>query len=211
MIGKKFGRLTVIAMTAGRKDSMGYFYSCRCDCGNVIEASGTNVRRGHTTSCGCVQRKRAAESQLTHGNARRGKLTTEYNIWRGMLSRCTNPAEKAYRHYGGRGIKVCERWLDGFENFLDDMGKRPPGTSIDRIDNNGDYKPDNWKWSTRSEQANNKRNSIRITRDGETKNLKEWTVFYSIDYDTVYKKIYNGMAPNIALDAVIKTQGVACA
>lgn len=125
----------------------------RCECGKEFPCEGVMVFNGSIRSCGCYKAKRLSESSSTH----RLTGTPEYQIWGSVIQRCTNPKDESYENYGGRGIKVCDRWLD-FKNFLEDMGERPtPKHSIDRIDNDGDYEPSNCKWSTRSEQNRNQR------------------------------------------------------
>jgi len=161
IVNQRFSRLLVIQYINSdhRGEAM---WQCRCDCGTTIVASGGNLRSSHTTSCGCWQREQAAKAQFIHGEARsritNKNRTTEYERWHSMRKRCFDPNCHAYKHYGGRGITICDRWLQ-FENFLADMGRCPPGLSLDRIDNDGNYEPNNCRWATRSEQQRNKRRS----------------------------------------------------
>jgi hypothetical protein len=144
--GKKFNKLTVLEFAGKINNKRHVFWSCKCDCGNIVTVRGDSLRLGATKSCGCFR-----GSIKKHGMA----YSLTYRSWINMKQRCSNKNNIGYSRYGGRGIKVCDRWLESFENFLEDMGKRPNGMSIDRIDNDDNYEPDNCKWSTSKEQSNN--------------------------------------------------------
>lgn len=146
--GQRYGRLTVVSIIKRRTKGNGVIWQCRCDCGNTALVASGNLRSGGTKSCGCWR----SERLVKHGHATNGSTAT-YSSWKSMLTRCKNKDRRGYKHYGGKGVKVCDRWLD-FANFLEDMGEKPsPGWHIDRIDPSGDYEPANCEWVSPSENS----------------------------------------------------------
>lgn len=161
--GKRYGRL-IAHWPAGKYGPTGeIFWLCSCKCGSLSVVLSRDLRKGHTSSCGCFAREETSRVATIHGHAatRTHLASSTYNSWTRMMQRCTNPQNNRWYLYGGRGITVCKRWLK-FENFLADMGERPLGKSIDRINTDGNYEPANCKWSTPKEQANNRRRSDSV-------------------------------------------------
>lgn len=155
LLAKQFGRLTVIERVENKGRNAAWL--CRCECGNELIVTTGELNRGRTQSCGCFRVDIQRERLTTHGHGAPYKKSPTYVSWQSMKTRCYDPNFRNFSYYGGRGIKVCKRWLNSFENFLADMGPRPPGTTLDRINNDGDYKPSNCQWVTRKEQASNRR------------------------------------------------------
>jgi len=181
-IGMKFNRWTLV-----KKVAKGYeaYWECICDCGNQKTVRQADLKSGKTQSCGCLQKEIARSSNIKHGQAD----SPEYGIWLGVKQRCLNPNFRFFKDYGGRGIKVCDRWFD-FANFLQDMGKRPtPKHTIERVNNDGDYEPNNCCWATRKEQSNNQRKTILLTYQGKTKSLSQWCEELNLNPGTIKARI----------------------
>lgn len=166
LAGRRFGRLLVIDRNVGRSSRRPH-WNCICDCGGQSVTSGKNLRRGIAKSCGCINREGVRRTHEMTG-------TPEYVSWMHMKARCENPKNKAYPRYGGRGIAVCERWQT-FEHFFADMGRRPsPAHTLDRIENDGDYRPGNCRWATRKVQNRNRSSNRRVEFNGVSKTFSEW-------------------------------------
>lgn len=161
MVGETFGSIRVLREVDPYISQAGHRqrrFECLCECGKVWEAVGSALRRGQT-DCGCKRRR-----TTTHGQAGKGTTTATYRVWAGIIQRCENPKSAAYRHYGGRGITVCERWKS-YENFYADMGRRPAGLTIERDDVNGNYEPSNCRWATAHDQSRNKRTNVKVNQE----------------------------------------------
>lgn len=195
--GQRFGRLVVLRVTDDVvMNDYGVvttrWIECMCDCGKAHRCKTRGLVSGQTRSCGCLRDEVCKTSSLTHGES----YSREYRIWWDMRNRCNKTSLAAYKHYGARGIKVCERWdfsWGGFENFIADMGRRPSTRhSLDRIDNNGNYCPENCKWSTWKEQFQNTRRTVKVTHDGRTMCLAEWSREIGISSNALKNRIARG-------------------
>lgn len=190
--GQKFGKLTAIKIS-GRTKSGNSIWLCHCECGGVSNSNISHLRNGHTKSCGCINEN----MYKTHGMHK----SSEYKTYAAMKDRCDNPNNTQYKDYGGRGITYCERWND-FASFFEDMGVRPENMTLDRIDNDGDYSPENCKWSSRKDQQNNRRNNVVLEYKGEMLTMKQAAVKYGIHQGTLRSRLKNGWP----VDAAIETK-----
>ena len=193
-VGSKFGRWTTIAETfvvGGRK----LYVRCRCECGNEAEPAVCTLRNGRSRSCGCIRAEKFLESVTKHGLCE----IPEHQVWADMRIRCSNPRHRKYPNYGGRGIKVCERW-DDFANFIADMGRRPEGShpsgramyTLERINNDGDYEPGNCRWACYAEQNRNHHRNRLLTHNGKTMCMTDWAAFTGMTVNTIRKRLTNG-------------------
>lgn len=203
-IGSKYGKLTIVSYDTKKGNS--HYVNCKCDCGNTKSIRLLRLKSGETKSCGCIRKelfKKNKKDKTTHGQTG----TRLYNIYRSMKSRCyIKKNNKNYHSYGGRGIKICDEWLNDFESFYnwsyangynDDL-------TIDRIDNNGNYEPNNCRWITEAEQHNNTSRNINITYNGETKTLKQWSESVGINYHTLKKRYKMGWSIEDMLTKPVK-------
>lgn len=193
LLGKKFGRLTVVSANFSKKTSS---WDCICDCGKYAVVSSGNLKNGNSKSCGCLHID-IISNNGKHGHAKKGAFTAEYYSYIAMKTRCYNKNSKAYIRYGGRGIKVCESWLNGFDNFLKDMGLKPTKShSLERLNVNGNYEKSNCIWATDEQQARNKRNSVIVNYNGVTKTMTEWARELGVNSGGVSKMLKRGVPFN---------------
>ena len=175
--GERFFRLVAVRR-AGRDRNGITWWHCRCDCGNRHKVRGSNLRDGNTKSCGCWRNYVGRYKEgLTHG----GYYSRTYRSWWGMRQRCDDKKNPSYPAYGGRGIRICKRWRE-FETFRADMGEAPAGMSLDRIDNDGDYSPENCRWATQKQQSRNTRVNRYLTYKGKRRCVMEWSEVLGIPY-----------------------------
>lgn len=185
LAGQRFGRLLALSHSIEARRT---FWLCRCDCGVTVRVGRQNLRSGATTSCGCWAAESTAARSTTHGLRR----VPEYAVWAMMRQRCNNPNFPAYKHYGGRGITICERWHQ-FTDFYADMGSRPsPEHELDRINNDGPYSPENCRWTTSTVNRNNTRRNRWLEYDGERLTIAEWSRRTGISYGALTKRLRRG-------------------
>lgn len=188
-IGDKFSKLTVVSFVGFNKHKQ-KMWDCECECGNHKIATTSALNGGFVKSCGCMweENKKAISTRVV---TKHGMVDTqEYHAWNGMRQRCNNKNSPKYKNYGARGIKVCDRWLHSFENFYADMGKCPDGFSLDRIDVNGDYTPENCRWADDVTQCNNRQFNFKVTFNGITETLRYWSEKTGINKSALYLRIH---------------------
>ena len=197
MTGKTYGSWTVMAYVGRSGKANRTHWMCQCICGSRQKVCSANLVSGQSRSCGCRAKLSVSQAKTIHGCARNELTTVEYNCYSSIKRRITNPKHPQYKNYGGRGIKMCSRWLEDFRNFLADMGARPSSLcSLDRIDNDGDYSPENCRWTTSKDQARNRSNNVKVTINGDTKCVAEWCDHFGIRVTpTVYDRLKRGWSP----------------
>ena len=202
-VGQKYGRLTVLERAGTSGGQAAWICECECGGGKLTIARGNHLARGQVRSCGCLRTEaalRAAHSlhRIEHGMSRRGQHSPEYNSYCSAKGRCENPNNTAFACYGGRGIKFL---YTSFQEFFADLGPKPPGLTVERINNNGNYEPGNCRWATYLEQGNNKRNNRQLTAFGQTQTLAQWAQEYAVPAPTLHSRLRRGMPLDHALTA----------
>lgn len=191
--GKEYERWTVIRRNEIGKTSL---WLCRCKCGTERLVYQGDLKSGSSKSCGCLTSEVTAARNRTHGKT----YSVEYECWSGIKKRCYNENSEAFQWYGARGVKVCDRWLSSFENFLADMGQKPSALhSIERRNTDGDYCPENCYWGTALEQGKNKRNNRLLTARGETFHLSEWSRITGLGITTILRRLARGWSEEDAI------------
>lgn len=208
--GKRFGRL--VAVECVGKDAHGnYLWQCKCDCGNEVVVLQPSLISGNSGSCGCYTRERAAEANTKHGKRR----TRLYTIYSNMISRCENANNLVYKHYGGRGVSVCDEWRSDFGAFFDwayangyDENALRGQCTLDRIDVNGNYCPENCRWVAQKVQCNNRRDTLMMTYAGKTQSCSQWCEELGLSYDSVYYRKRKGLSDAEAIEGGKKNNGI---
>jgi hypothetical protein len=199
--GHVLGRLTVLSFVSldERNEAL---WLCKCECGKEKTISSGNLKMG-VKSCGCLRDEKVKDRFTKHGHCREYVVSSEYSAWQSMIARCYKKNHESYKNYGGRGIRVCDRWLESFENFIEDMGMKPsPELSLDRFPNNetGNYELSNCRWGTNEQQNTNRRNNRRIEYNGDVKTVSQWAKIFNIKFNTLRERLELGWSIKDALE-----------
>lgn len=206
--GTRYGALTLVRATADRRGpTKRVVYEWLCDCGGSHFATAPNIRLAKRPSCGCLTHSLISEARTSHGmSLKTSPGYPTFMAWQSMRWRCLNKSRRDYKDYGGRGIKICERW-GSFESFLADMGLRPAGLTLERNDVNGNYEPGNCRWATPKEQSNNKRNNAVLEFGGRRLNVSQWSEALGIPKDTLRERLIRGWTAEAALTTPVMNRG----
>jgi hypothetical protein len=205
--GKVFGKLTVVSFIV-RKDTGRGAWKVKCECGRDKYVYSSELVKGKVKSCGCYRKQKRTELNTKHGHAK--LQSSEYRIWKHIKERCTNPKCKEYKYYGGRNITIDDTWIDSFETFYKDKGRKPgPGYSIDRIDTNGNYTPENTRWATSKEQNRNKRNNVYLDTEYGKMLYKDAIKKYRVSPSSMHYKMktHNLSHQDAFQEIILKTGG----
>lgn len=190
--GQRYGKLIAVSRQQGKKTP----WLWDCDCGNSAVIPLDRVKRGGTLSCGCLRAETTRARSMTHGHRTGRKTSPTLKSYQHAKSRCTNPNDPKWGMYGGRGIAMCDRWVVSFSNFLADMGEAPEGMTIDRIDNDLGYNPDNCRWASMADQAKNKQQTVWVEYQGDRMCLKDYAEAIDMNYKSLHAKVkYQGRNP----------------
>lgn len=201
-VGQKYGRITILDIYPYKKGDGGTrkgLVVCDCTPDKSYEMNIYNLGTGHTQSCGCYAVEKATSDSTTHGYSK----SQVYKIYMGMIARCYKENSTSYPRYGAKGVSVCNRWKESFENFLEDMGEPPEGMSLDREDNKGNYTPENCRWSTNKQQSNNRSNNILINYKGKTQTLSQWAEELGFNYHSLIYRLERGWSHEKTLSTPI--------
>lgn len=205
LTGQRFGRLTVVKRSGSTPQKLA-LWLCKCDCGNEKIIDGHTLRRGGSKSCGCYRTERESERAVKRNYKHGQRKTRLYGIWLGMKSRCYNSNDHNFLHYGAKGIEVCEEWTQDFQSFYGwsmSHGYKED-LSIDRIDVNGNYEPNNCRWVTMKVQQNNRSNNHLITCSGETHTISEWAEITGMNKGTIRSRLVRGWSEEKTISCSVK-------
>lgn len=185
--GERYGRLVAIKRADHPFKRTPWLMAC--DCGNEVIVALDSVRCGYTKSCGCLRVEATRKRSITHGHALNRKESRTLKSYNHAKGRCCNPSDPKYPQYGGRGIKMCQEWLDSFDVFLRDMGERPPALTLDRVDVNGHYEPSNCRWATAHQQARTRTDNVLVDYDGKKVVLKDFAALMGVNYKSLHRRV----------------------
>lgn len=202
LTGQYFGRLKVLGFSD--RVNQRTIWLCECSCGKITTIASQELNNGEAKSCGCLRREVTKLKSQTHGHSVGKKVTSTYTSYSMMIDRCSNENGSNFEYYKGRGITVCDRWLESFENFLADMGERPEGLTLERIENEKGYCQENCRWASRKEQANNRRSNRIIEFDGQKLNVSQWAEKIGVKNSLIADRIRFGWPLEKALTTPVK-------
>lgn len=201
LIGLRFGRWTVLSRAKDYRPGIPAWL-CRCDCGKEGVVRAGNLKAGESRSCGCLNRDIHAAVCIARNRTHGLSKTPTYRTWQAVVDRCCTKSSSTYAKYGAKGVTICDRWRNDFTAFLADMGERPKGLTIDRIDNAKGYEPGNCRWATMRTQQNNRTNNSRIVHNGMDLTVTQWAHALGLDRHTIYRRLKMGMSAADALSTV---------